>query len=233
MVRYIQNFQLLWEYAFTVTHAVDWEVAGTSTHPMYVTHREPTESLNNTSTFPPIFFYSTLHVGCQNANGLSGIWNIIESIYGGFEDQTVERVDGSGGMKYWGPYASGGGHFQDEWWFLNHKDGRCGDWAPFLGNIMKLHGVNEAPALSPGATGECCSHNTTVTAYNYQIATDGILQFPTAIFSNTTDINMMFDKIEEYFGTSLFDRNDPYNPNMPMRIFGNQIDNKAYSFFFV
>ncbi|MBK6996534.1 MAG: hypothetical protein IPH31_16970 [Lewinellaceae bacterium] len=210
------NFEIKWEYAFA-KDALNWETAGTSNHPLYVTHRKPTTSI--ASTGPATFFYSTLHHGCQFANGHSDISSIVGLTYTGFEDQQVERVGGSSGMSYWGGYSYSSSYIQAEWQFLFNLDGRCGVWGPFLGSMMALHGIKQN-APSPGATTEYSSYKSVVTAYDYH---GGIGYIP----ANVAD--MMFDKIEEYFGDE-FDRANPYSSSMPVSIYRDAGNSVGYFF---
>jgi len=232
LVRYIENFQIQWEYAFdSLAPPSAWKIAGSSAHPLYITHSIPAKSPYSL----PSFFRSTLHRGCFAANGFSTPEFIADATYAQFEDQIVERAYETQGMKYWGPKA----YFnaQNQWVFLYDRDGRCGSWAQFLSDLLRLHGIRENLSNEGNevTTSDASTQKPyegvpiTVTAYNFGIV--GADRILTGIVPET-ERQYLFDKIGDYFG-NLFDPNDPYNTDNSVYLDGNAPSNSIYSYFFV
>ncbi len=229
LVRYIQDFQIQWEYASDIAApSVAWKIAGNSIHPLYVTHVIPASS----DYSPKSFFYTTLHRACVASNGFSTPENITATTYLQFEDQCVERVNENNDcMKYWGPKALY--NDQDPWVFLHDRDGRCGSWQQFFSDILRVNGIgenlfnifNEVEASDAPSNEPYESVPVTVTAYDFH-KFGGV---GTGLVTGAAR-QQLLSKIQDYFG-NLFDPNEPCNSANAVYLVGN--GSFIYSYFFV
>ncbi len=126
-------FTITWEYALE-SAAASWVEAGISENQIYVTLGMPVSGTT--------VYHTLAHLGCKNAQGQSDEASIIEAIWGEFTDLTVRHMDGTP-LFYWGPYA-----VEHEIYYtkdlLKHADGRCGAWARFLVDMLKVQGIDIA-----------------------------------------------------------------------------------------
>jgi hypothetical protein len=86
-------------------------------------------------------------VACRNAKGKSAPDEVLSGIWSDFVPETagatpsVRRADGTE-MKYWGEYVrentEAGGDARS---LIEHADGRCGGWADFLVEVLKVQGI--------------------------------------------------------------------------------------------
>jgi len=144
-IYFFENFEIKWYFAATPNGP--WMEAGTSINPLYVI--KPTMA-------PTMDFYHTLlYYGCKYGNGKTTDLSVVDNIYNNvFVPKKLLRRDDPAkldGMSYWGldnPQTI------DYCWttpaLLRYEDGRCGAWAVFFQDMLKVQGIfTELGALSP------------------------------------------------------------------------------------
>jgi hypothetical protein len=144
-VNYYPNFTIQW-FVSNSEVGPNWKDMGVSENPLYVTLKEgirlPELSGSNES------FYSLIHWGCSNANGMSASAttdepNIVNALYGEFTDTKVVRVGTTLPMYYWGPSTAppAAGCFTTAGLLLL-GDGRCGAWAKLFIDLLRTQGIS-------------------------------------------------------------------------------------------
>jgi len=119
---------------------ITWSIADnntfTSTHKVYVVGG----AMSNVSS---ILYHTLVDLGCEAAKGKTTDYDIFEAICNRFKTD-INRIDGEGALKYWGPLASENPTVQEFTTvteLLTHLDGRCGAWAKMLAATLKIQGV--------------------------------------------------------------------------------------------
>jgi len=135
-VDFLNPLYVHWMYR--VPGKTEYIMAGTSANQVYVSwHAPQTGSL----------FHTVADVACRNAKGLTTESEIVAGIWSDFTDRSVLKWDGSGPMLYWGDFmwtnrdSNIGFSVAD---LLKYSDARCGAWARFFRDTIKLHGITSA-----------------------------------------------------------------------------------------
>jgi hypothetical protein len=126
-----------------------WVKAGSSKHPLYISHA--TTALSSDLQV----YHSLIYYGCKSAKGLKTDDVIVESIYNGtFLSKKLLRKDSPTrltGMTYWLPKSDPtSAPYPDCFttqFLLKFEDGRCGAWADFFRDMIKIQGITATPAL--------------------------------------------------------------------------------------
>jgi hypothetical protein len=133
LVDFYNPMTIKWYYGFT--NKPDWLYAGTSTNQMYVTWKTPaTGSL----------YHTVVDVACRNATGETTESDILNGIWSDFAGPIpgVKSWDGVE-MKYWPEgYNTPGYFFTSD--LVRYKEGRCGAWQDFFGNVVAIHAISSA-----------------------------------------------------------------------------------------
>jgi len=131
-------FQLDWEVSYD--NGTTWSSIGNTKHTIYVTRGSPLGDLRQETLF---------YHGCKHANGKETQADMLNAIWAPFTNRVVRRVDGVQLTYYKTTYlpillpSSTAG-------LLAHAqgDGRCGAWAEFLLDILKMQGFKEPNNLA-------------------------------------------------------------------------------------
>jgi len=133
-VDFFNPLTIHWSYA--VPGRTEFVDAGTSSNQVYVTW-----SASATANL----YHTVLDVACRNAIGRTIETDIVAGIWSGFEGRNVNRWDGVGPMRYWGPisYANGLDTTKciDTFDLVKYADGKCGAWGEFFRDTLSTHGV--------------------------------------------------------------------------------------------
>lgn len=126
----------------TLTWTMSSRVIGTTNHKVYViggTH-DPGDPDDPDNPYEP-YFHTLVDLGCTAANEKSASDQsvVFNAIWNKFKTLSINRIDGAGPIKYWGDYA---GLVNDTPGMLYRLDGRCGTWAEFFKDTMKIQGIN-------------------------------------------------------------------------------------------
>ena len=136
-IDFFENFEIKWYFGATANGP--WMEAGTSFNPLYVIR--PVEA-------PDMDFYHTLlYYGCKYGKGHTTDVAIVDNTYNKvFVPKKLLRRDEPtkvDGMSYWGldnPQNT------DYCWttsaLLRYEDGRCGAWADFMLQMLKVQGID-------------------------------------------------------------------------------------------
>jgi len=87
-------------------------------------------------------FHTLVHLGCKNADGETDKSTIVDKIYEEFKDRKVLRIETKKAMTYWSNINPAPEPFC---WstsgLLKYGDGRCGAWADFFKDMIKVQGI--------------------------------------------------------------------------------------------
>ena len=154
MVQYIEKFEIVWKMCNTnSSNENDWTEIATSSNPVYVTYDNPD------SSFP---FHTVLHLGCSNANGLSGPPSmagpaIVDAMFAPFLASTfdIRRTSDDKKLTYYAD-PDGGSSCPDLASLLKSIDGdaRCGGMAELFNTMVKDQGIT-------GSNGVAITHQGT------------------------------------------------------------------------
>ena len=131
----IKPLGIRWTYTVDQKH---WHFLGKSENHVYVTLDTPLCSK---------LFHTVVDVACRNAKGKSEEIDVFNKIWEEFHGRSVHPwQDGSKAMKYWGPDAVAAKDTADKYdttaKLVKHKDGQCGAWASFMGDVLAAHAIN-------------------------------------------------------------------------------------------
>ncbi len=136
-IDFFENFDITWYFGSTANGP--WMDAGTSSNPLYVIR--PT-------TAPDMDFYHTLlYYGCKYGKGHTTDVAILDNTYNKvFVPKKLLRRDEPtkvDGMSYWGLDNPQNTNYC---WttpaLLRYEDGRCGAWADFMQQMLKVQGID-------------------------------------------------------------------------------------------
>ena len=130
-VDFINSLSIEWKYAFS--NSASWVKIGESKNPCYITLGDP-------NVTP---YITLVHIGCANALGETTGDPVVQKIWQEFSDLSVRRVSDMHTLTYYKtpydpncPYTVEG--------LLREGDGRCGAWARFLRDAIKVQGISGA-----------------------------------------------------------------------------------------
>jgi hypothetical protein len=126
-----------------------WKEVGKSTHPLLITYKLPFIGLygsgNSFSDAMP--YYSCLYWACKRARHFSNESEIIDGIFTEFQDKIVTRVLNPNVPLYYYYEAENilnQPQCYDTKNLLNIGVGRCGAWARFFSDMLRLQGISTA-----------------------------------------------------------------------------------------
>lgn len=178
-IRYIEEFSIVWKMCnVNSNNESDWQVIATSINPVYVTYKKPD------STIP---FETVLHLGCSNANGLSGPAaeaTIVNALFTPFLSTNFE-VRRKGDNQVMTYYASidPDNSCSDLATMLKSPDadGRCGAMAELFNTMIKDQGIGGSNGVAITAMGTVPPNSPPVVpltnASKAQMSVDAINQF--------------------------------------------------------
>ncbi|MEO1514316.1 MAG: hypothetical protein AAFV95_04865 [Bacteroidota bacterium] len=141
-VQYFQNFDIEWKICNTnSSNEEDWELIETSYNNLYVTHDIPA---SEQGLFGPTSVYHTsLHLGCVNANGLSGESEIVSNMYTPFLEFDVRRTSDNLLLTYYSNRATVTRCNTLQLLLESvDGDGRCGAFAMLFDDMIKVQGIS-------------------------------------------------------------------------------------------
>lgn len=141
-VDFFEPFVINW--LISKDNGENWIDAGTSNNPLYVTLKTPAVSS---------IYHTVIHVSCKNSIGLTNEGEIVKSIYSDFENRDVRRVSDNYHLSYWDLQISNNLECFSFEQLLKYGDGRCGAWADFFDETVKVQGIS-------GSTKVGISHGT-------------------------------------------------------------------------
>ena len=142
VVQHWDDFEITWYVSDDpgAPHS-SWIKVATISCPLYVTHDAPILTLSPGSLEPTKAFETLLYLGCKNASGASLELRIVNRMYNEFKDQDVKKVGGTMPMTYWGPVGAPEPGCWETSGLLEFEDGRCGAWADFFNDMIKVQGI--------------------------------------------------------------------------------------------
>jgi hypothetical protein len=133
-VDFYNPMKIQWQYSHT--SKLDFLDAGTSLNQVYVSWYTPTVGNR---------FHSVVDVACRNAVGQTVESNIVAGIWSAFAGLSVMKSDGTGPLRYWGPFAADPANSDicfSTADLLKYADGKCGAWQEFMWDTLSLHGIS-------------------------------------------------------------------------------------------
>ena len=124
----------LWiNWFFSIDGGGTWLYAGKSDNQCYITLSSPKTEI----------LHTTIDIGCRNAIGETLPDRVVPKIWKEFEDRVVPRIsDGQILVYYRTPYNESCSF--DVRGLLSSADGRCGAWARFFRDCIKVQGISGA-----------------------------------------------------------------------------------------